>query len=128
MEGKAHGQLYEQCKRKTILTVENSFPYVKTRIQVKSRQQHCLSPIEVAIEDIQKKTNEISNATNQKPVDAKILQMVLQGCVGTTVNQGPAEIAFVFLSDEPNIPDGYQRPTLQLKDNLRNAFKEFCSR
>ncbi|OTF78850.1 Dedicator of cytokinesis protein 7-like protein [Euroglyphus maynei] len=128
MDGRAHGQLYEQYKRKTILSVEHAFPYVKTRIMVKNRQQHSLLPIEVAIEDLQKKTGELAIAANQEPVDAKILQMVLQGCVGTTVNQGAAEIAFVFLSDEPNIPPGYQRPTLPLKDSLRVAFKDFCAR
>ena len=46
-----------------------------------------LSPIEVAIEDIQKKTKELSYAMHQEPPDAKMLQMVLQGCIGTTVNQ-----------------------------------------
>ncbi|CAF1559501.1 unnamed protein product, partial [Adineta ricciae] len=29
---RAHGSLHEQYKRKTILTVERAFPYVKTRI------------------------------------------------------------------------------------------------
>lgn len=37
--GKAHGDLHEQCKRKTILTTANHFPYVKTRIQVVARKQ-----------------------------------------------------------------------------------------
>lgn len=46
-----------------------------------------LTPIEVAIEDIQKKTVELAQATRQEPADPKILQMVLQGCLGTTVNQ-----------------------------------------
>lgn len=44
-------------------------------------------PIEVAIEDMQKKTQELAFATHQDPADAKMLQMVLQGSVGTTVNQ-----------------------------------------
>lgn len=47
--GKAHGELHEQCKRKTVLTTANHFPYVKTRIQVISRMQFQLEPIEVAI-------------------------------------------------------------------------------
>lgn len=47
--GKAHGELHEQCKRKTVLTTTNHFPYVKTRIQVISRTQFQLEPIEVAI-------------------------------------------------------------------------------
>lgn len=127
-DGRAHGALYEQCKRKTILTTEHAFPYVKTRVNVRDRQQLVLSPIEVAIEDVQKKTNELANAANSQPVDPKILQMVLQGCVGTTVNQGPAEVAFVFLSDEPNMPANCQRPAPSLQNKLRIAFKEFCSR
>lgn len=49
--------------------------------------QIILVPMEVAIEDMQKKTQELAFATNQDPADSKMLQMVLQGCVGTTVNQ-----------------------------------------
>lgn len=36
---------------------------------------------------MQKKTQELTAATNQEPPDAKMLQMVLQGSVGATVNQ-----------------------------------------
>lgn len=115
LDGRAHGELNEQYKRKTILTTSHAFPYIKTRINVihkeevwsggagvGSLQQVCqlflllcfllqiiLVPIEVAIEDMQKKTQELAFATNQDPADSKMLQMVLQGCVGTTVNQVP---------------------------------------
>jgi hypothetical protein len=41
----------------------------------------------VAIEDIQKKTRELALALRQDPPHPKMLQMVLQGCIGTTVNQ-----------------------------------------
>ena len=44
--------------------------------------QVVLTPIEVAIEDIRKKTAELSAAVQQHPPDTKILQMVLQGCIG----------------------------------------------
>ncbi len=44
-----------------------------------------LTPIEVAIEDIQKKTTELAIATIQEPPDPKILQMVLQGCIGKAI-------------------------------------------
>ena len=37
-DGRAHGDLHEQFKRKTILTTANHFPYIKTRIQVVERQ------------------------------------------------------------------------------------------
>ncbi|XP_016979393.1 dedicator of cytokinesis protein 7 isoform X2 [Drosophila rhopaloa] len=122
--GRAHGELHEQCKRKTILTTANHFPYVKTRIMVISRQQIVLEPIEVAIEDIQKKTLELAAATNQEPADPKILQMVLQGCIGTTVNQGPMEMASVFLS---NLSDGTTVPS-KYQNKLRLCFREFSKR
>ncbi|CAF4506150.1 unnamed protein product, partial [Rotaria magnacalcarata] len=48
---RAHGSLHEQYKRKTILTVERAFPYVKTRVGIIDRERLILSPIEVAIED-----------------------------------------------------------------------------
>jgi dedicator of cytokinesis protein 6/7/8 len=122
--GKAHGELHEQFKRKTILTTASHFPSVKTRIQVINRQQIILEPIEVAIEDIQKKTNELALSTNQEPADPKILQMVLQGCIGTTVNQGPMEMALVFLS---GIADGQMEITKE-QNKLRLCFKDFSKK
>lgn len=53
---------------------------------------------------MQKKTQELAFATHQDPADPKMLQMVLQGSVGTTVNQGPLEIDQVFLSEVPTDP------------------------
>ena len=118
LDGRAHGDLHEQYKRKTILTTSHAFPYIKTRINVIHKEevgvcsggilgqlphdcgvcgflsfchvfllQIILVPMEVAIEDMQKKTQELAFATNQDPADSKMLQMVLQGSVGTTVNQ-----------------------------------------
>ncbi|XP_046985251.1 dedicator of cytokinesis protein 7 [Schistocerca americana] len=122
--GRAHGELHEQYKRKTILTTANHFPYIKTRIQVVDRKQIILTPIEVAIEDIQKKTMELAQSTHQEPPDPKILQMVLQGCIGTTVNQGPMEIAVVFLSELLN---GQKAPN-KLQNKLRLCFKDFSKK
>ena len=65
--------LAEQYKRKTILTTVNHFPYIKTRIQVAQQKQIVLTPIEVAIEDIQMKVAKIDAAI--KANDPKILQM-----------------------------------------------------
>ncbi|CAG9827394.1 unnamed protein product [Diabrotica balteata] len=121
MTGKAHGELKEQYKRKTILTTAVHFPYVKTRIQVVSRSQITLTPIEVAIEDIQKKTLELAHATNQEPPDPKILQMVLQGCIGTTVNQGPLEMATTFLPSDGKALTKHQ-------NKLRLCFKDFSKK
>lgn len=78
----------------------------------------------MAIEDIQKKIIELSAATNQEPSDPKILQMVLQGCIGTTVNQGPMEMALVFLS---GLSDGSTIPT-KFQNKLRLCFKDFSKK
>ncbi|MGH0129684.1 UNVERIFIED_CONTAM: hypothetical protein FKN15_050581 [Acipenser sinensis] len=87
LDGRAHGDLHEQYKRKTFLTTSHAFPYIKTRINVMHKEEVISTPIEVAIEDMQKKTQELAFATHQEPADPKMLQMVLQGSVGTTVNQ-----------------------------------------
>lgn len=91
-DGKAHGDLEDQYKKKTVLSTQFSFPYLKTRLHVVERDQKILSPIEVAIEDLQKKTRELNAAISVQPADVKMLQMVLQGCIGTTVNQGPIQV------------------------------------
>ncbi|KAG7223180.1 hypothetical protein INR49_015788 [Caranx melampygus] len=107
----------------TILTTSHAFPYIKTRINVIHKEEIILVPMEVAIEDMQKKTQELAFATNQDPADSKMLQMVLQGCVGTTVNQGPLEVAQVFLSDIPNDPKLFRH-----HNKLRLCFKDFTKR
>ena len=76
---------------------QNNVCFTCNRIftQVAQQKQIVLTPIEVAIEDIQMKVAKLDAA--MKANDPKILQMELQGCIGTTVNQGPIEIARVFL-------------------------------
>ncbi|VDN25837.1 unnamed protein product [Gongylonema pulchrum] len=103
-DGRAHGDLKDQYKRRTTV----------------------LTPIEVAIEDIQKKTRELAAATAQDPPDAKMLQMVLQGCIGTTVNQGPIEVANVFLTNV--ILDEQGKPVDRLQNKLRLCFKDFSKK
>lgn len=122
LDGKAHGPLNQQYKRKTILTTERAFPYVKTRIPVIDKQQIILGPVEVAVEDLSKKIDELKNATLQEPADPKILQMVLQGCVGTTVNQGPLEMAMTFLQPVTS------ESITEHHNKLRLCFKEFSRR
>lgn len=38
-DGRAHGELAEQHKRKTLLSTEHAFPYIKTRIRVCHREE-----------------------------------------------------------------------------------------
>uniref|UniRef100_A0A8C9AJ89 Dedicator of cytokinesis 6 n=1 Tax=Prolemur simus TaxID=1328070 RepID=A0A8C9AJ89_PROSS len=122
-DGRAHGELHEQHKRKTLLSTDHAFPYIKTRIRVCHREETVLTPVEVAIEDMQKKTRELAFATEQDPPDAKMLQMVLQGSVGPTVNQGPLEVAQVFLAEIPEDPKLFRH-----HNKLRLCFKDFCKR
>ncbi|XP_075453556.1 dedicator of cytokinesis protein 8 isoform X2 [Ascaphus truei] len=123
LDGRPRGDLSEQYKRKTTLTTMHAFPYIKTRINVIQKEEFTLTPIEVAIEDMQKKTLELAVATSQEPPDAKMLQMVLQGSVGATVNQGPLEVAQVFLAEIPADPKLYRH-----HNKLRLCFKEFIMR
>uniref|UniRef100_A0A8C5CC66 Dedicator of cytokinesis 8 n=1 Tax=Gadus morhua TaxID=8049 RepID=A0A8C5CC66_GADMO len=121
--GRPRGELSEQYKRKTILTTMHAFPYVKTRINVIQKEEFVLTPIEVAIEDMQKKTRELAVATHREQPDPKMLQMLLQGSVGATVNQGPLEVAQVFLNEIPADPKLYRH-----HNKLRLCFKEFIMR
>uniref|UniRef100_A0A671UVQ0 Dedicator of cytokinesis 6 n=1 Tax=Sparus aurata TaxID=8175 RepID=A0A671UVQ0_SPAAU len=133
LDGRAHGDLNEQYKRKTILTTSHAFPYIKTRINVIHKEEIILVPMEVAIEDMQKKTQELAFATNQDPADSKMLQMVLQGSVVTDIpqqicnsfspSQGPLEVAQVFLSDIPDDPKLFRH-----HNKLRLCFKDFTKR
>ncbi|KAH1176526.1 hypothetical protein KIL84_021260 [Mauremys mutica] len=122
-DGRAHGELHKQHKRKTLLTTSHAFPYIRTRLPVVHKEEIILTPIEVAIEDMQKKMQELAFATHQEPADAKMLQMVLQGCVGTTVNQGPLEVAQVFLAEIPDDPRLYRH-----HNKLRLCFRDFTKR
>ncbi|GAB1302291.1 Dedicator of cytokinesis protein 8 [Apodemus speciosus] len=123
LEGKPRGELHEQHRRNTVLTTMHAFPYIKTRIRVSQKEEFVLTPIEVAIEDMKKKTLQLAVATHQEPPDAKMLQMVLQGSVGATVNQGPLEVAQVFLAEIPADPKLYRH-----HNKLRLCFKEFIMR
>uniref|UniRef100_A0A3Q3MR76 Dedicator of cytokinesis 8 n=1 Tax=Labrus bergylta TaxID=56723 RepID=A0A3Q3MR76_9LABR len=114
--GRPRGELNEQYKRKTILTTMHAFPY-------EVRVKFVLTPIEVAIEDMQKKTRELAVATHREQPDAKMLQMLLQGSVGATVNQGPLEVAQVFLNEIPADPKLFRH-----HNKLRLCFKEFIMR
>ncbi|KAM6169649.1 dedicator of cytokinesis protein 8 isoform 2-T2 [Rhynchocyon petersi] len=123
LEGRPRGDLQEQYQRNTVLTTTHAFPYIKTRIAVIQKEEFVLTPIEVAIEDMKKKTLQLAVAINQEPPDAKMLQMVLQGSVGATVNQGPLEVAQVFLAEIPADPKLYRH-----HNKLRLCFKEFIMR
>uniref|UniRef100_A0A915L384 DOCKER domain-containing protein n=1 Tax=Romanomermis culicivorax TaxID=13658 RepID=A0A915L384_ROMCU len=122
---------FDSWEIRTVLTTAHCFPYVKTRVRVVQKDQKVLTPVEVAIEDVKKKTHELDAATHQEPRDAKMLQMVLQGCIGTTVNQGPLEVANVFLCGargDGDAVDGTSNVEEMRRNKLRLAFKDFSKK
>ncbi|NWW50673.1 DOC11 protein, partial [Pedionomus torquatus] len=99
LSGKKHGSVEEQCKKRTILTTLNSFPYVKKRIPVNYEHQVYLKPIDVATDEIKDKTAELQKLCSPGDVDMIQLQLKLQGCVSVQVHAGPLAYARAFLSD-----------------------------
>ncbi|XP_031567360.1 dedicator of cytokinesis protein 11-like isoform X3 [Actinia tenebrosa] len=118
--GKAHGNLNEQCKRKTILTTSNTFPYVKKRILVVQEEQYELTPVEVAFDEMQNKVRELEQVTSQTPPDMKRLQLVLQGSVSVQVNAGPLAYAKTFL--EMSVLHNYPAKHIE---RLQHVYKDF---
>jgi dedicator of cytokinesis protein 9/10/11 len=69
-------------------TATHSFPYVKKRIEVKEggRKEVVLTPIEVAIDEMQVKMADLREAINSPVPDMKRLQLKLQGGVSAQVS------------------------------------------
>lgn len=99
--GKARGSLEDQRKRKTTITVDQSFPYVKTRLLITRPPEVVeLTPLQNATEIMSNKVATLTASIRSIPVNVTLLQLQLQGSVNTTVNEGPAEIARVFLGPQ----------------------------
>jgi len=128
--GSAHGAVGEQFKRVTVLTTEFSFPYVKNRLQVVDIKERVMTPIEVATEDMMRKNEEFDEVlrTNKDgKVDVKMLQMLIQGAIGTTVNQGPFEIIETFLGESARKPEVLDDKYLRYRNRLKYQCKTFLN-
>lgn len=121
---KARGQLEEQCKRRTILTTEYKFPYIKKRIPVSSRRTKDLNPIEVAVDEMQTRVTELEEVVHGNPHDLKKLQLKLQGSISVQVNAGPLAYAKTFLEEEKS--GAYpEEDVTELKETFRK-FLNIC--
>ncbi|XP_076061952.1 dedicator of cytokinesis protein Ziz isoform X2 [Oratosquilla oratoria] len=118
LEGKAHGKLEDQWKRRVILTTEYSFPYVKKRIPITNTEVHEMSPIEVAIDEMETRVKELREITLKRPTDVKKLQLRLQGSISVQVNAGPLAYASTFLG-ENHAPSYPANQTSRLKEVYR---------
>ncbi|KAM8898432.1 dedicator of cytokinesis protein 11 isoform 3-T3 [Spinachia spinachia] len=125
LSGKKHGGVEEQCKRKSVLTTANTFPYVKKRVQVVGEKQVELKPVDVAIDEMKARTAELTKLCSSQEVDMIQLQLKLQGCVSVQVNAGPMAYARAFL-DERKINQSGIKKMKDLKDIFR-GFVQACS-
>ncbi|XP_066571023.1 dedicator of cytokinesis protein 11 isoform X2 [Amia ocellicauda] len=123
--GKKHGGVEEQCKRRTVLTTTNTFPYVKKRIAVVYEHQIDLKPIEVAIDEMKDRTAELQKLCSTAEVDMIQLQLKLQGCVSVQVNAGPMAYARAFLDDTKSSKYANKK-VKELKEIFRK-FVQACS-
>lgn len=119
-DGRPRGTPAEQYKRRTILTSEYCFPYVKKRLQVVEKEEFELTPIEVALDEMRQRVAELEEVVFLQPPDAKKLQLKLQGSVCVQVNAGPLAYATAFLdpSVSHNFPD-------EKVEELKDLFREF---
>ncbi|XP_041841346.1 dedicator of cytokinesis protein 11 isoform X2 [Melanotaenia boesemani] len=125
LSGKKHGGVEEQCKRRTVLTTLNTFPYVKKRVEVVGEKQVELKPVDVAIDEMKARTAELTKLCSSQEVDMIQLQLKLQGCVSVQVNAGPMAYARAFLDESKSNQSGNKK-VKELKDIFRR-FVEACS-
>ena len=97
LSGSAHGDVGDQFNKKTILVTENSFPFVKQRIKTikELTQEITLTPIEVAIEDVETKISKLQAAIDGG--SKTLIQLELSSIVATSVMAGPLHVAQTFL-------------------------------
>uniref|UniRef100_A0A7N6BQ88 Dedicator of cytokinesis 11 n=1 Tax=Anabas testudineus TaxID=64144 RepID=A0A7N6BQ88_ANATE len=125
LSGKKHGGVEEQCKRRTVLTTANTFPYVKKRVEVMGEKHLELKPVDVAIDEMKARTAELIKLCSSQEVDMIQLQLKLQGCVSVQVNAGPMAYARAFLDDSKSNQSGNKK-VKDLKEIFRR-FVEACS-
>ena len=121
---------HDQCKRRTVLTTLYHFPYVVKRIPVISKSVQILSPIEVAIDEMESRVKELDSVINYPGKDSgsrpdlKKLQLKLQGSVSVQVNAGPLAYARSFLPSGSKDSHGHHFP-IEKVNQLKDVFMEF---
>uniref|UniRef100_A0A673I0A1 Dedicator of cytokinesis protein 11-like n=1 Tax=Sinocyclocheilus rhinocerous TaxID=307959 RepID=A0A673I0A1_9TELE len=121
LTGKKQGGVEEQCKRRTILTTANTFPYVKKRIKVVGEKHLELKPIDVAIDEMKEKSAELVKLCSNQEVNMITLQLKLQGCVSVQVNAGPMAYARAFLDESKS-----GQSSKKVKE-LKEIFRQFVN-
>lgn len=78
IDGQTHGTLETQYLRKYIIKTSRKFPYIKTRLLVSSVEEIELTPIEVALEDLNFRLDQLNHVLTVNPPDVTYLQLILQ--------------------------------------------------
>ncbi|GAM22115.1 hypothetical protein SAMD00019534_052900 [Acytostelium subglobosum LB1] len=121
--GKAHSEnITEQWKRKTVLTTEAYFPYLKKRLLIVKKEEIELTPIEASYEIIQKKTQALRAELKSALPNTKTLQINLQGSLLLQVNAGPLAIASSFLGGTD-----FEKYNAEHYTKLQESYKEFTN-
>lgn len=85
LSGESHANsIRNQYIRKTILTVDITFPYMLKRSVVASKREIVLSPIENAIESMEKRNATMMAELKTDPPNKKVLQGLLHGSILTS--------------------------------------------
>lgn len=106
-------KIEDQWMKTTVLTVKEPFPFILTRQLVTGRDVVILSPIEVAIQDIEERVESMEvELESAVPKDTNNMMRIIQGTVMPQVNAGAAEVAKIFLSSNKVMNDEF---SLQLK-------------
>lgn len=96
--GKLGTDVTDIHKRRVILTLEDSFPSVLTKLRVISESETVLSPIESAIDNMDAQIMKLEEVLRCSTPNVENLQMILQGSVRAGVNGGPKDIVENFLA------------------------------
>ncbi|KAI3635129.1 hypothetical protein MIR68_006695 [Amoeboaphelidium protococcarum] len=121
--GSSRGEVDVQCKKKTVLITEKTFPYLKKRVLISATKDVDLNPLEVSTEAIAEKCEKLQSAVDARPLNLKNLQLLLQGILRPQVNKGPLEIAQVFIE---NVQNAKKYPKEQI-ENLKQLFRDMFS-
>eukprot|EP00727_Mastigamoeba_balamuthi_P014557 m51a1_g9726 putative dedicator of cytokinesis protein 6 (1846) ;mRNA; f:1490692-1498721 len=114
----------DQWKRKTFLHTERPLPWVVKRVAVVKREEVVLEPIEVSIEILDTRSEQMWREIKAREVRLRMLQALLQGSCLPTVNQGPREIVKTFLVEGAAGP-GKEEALTRLRKALR-GFLDAC--
>ncbi|EGG18916.1 DOCK family protein [Cavenderia fasciculata] len=115
----------KQSKKKTIFVVDPlSLPYLKNRVEITSKREIILSPIENAIELIKGRILKLMEQVQTPTPRINLLQQVIQGSVVPMVNEGPLKICEVFLSKQNVV--NYAPEHVEMLKRSMERFIYFC--